>query len=80
MAFEHAADCLKAQYKNLDAPCNKNCKLVAELQSESQRLREALDTAKAALHHCDIRHKKCSCSKEALDEIAAAIAGKKEEV
>jgi len=47
-------------------------------KEESRKLREALDTARAALHHCDIRHKKCTCSREAIAEIDAALADKGE--
>ncbi len=41
----------------------------SKAESRLSRAIAALETARAALHHCDIRHKKCTCSKEALQEV-----------
>jgi hypothetical protein len=37
------------------------------------RVKEIVAIGVNALEHCDRRHKKCNCSKEALAEIAAAL-------
>lgn len=53
--MEFSVDTIKLAYQQSEQRC-------AELE-------EVLQTARAALHHCDIRHKKCSCSREAIVEI-----------
>ena len=55
---------------------NKKAKLdglAKRLKAKLKRNKEALKVAKAALHHCDIRHKLCCCSREAIAEIDAAV-------
>ena len=39
------------------------------MEEKNPKLEEALEIAKAALRHCERRHLKCNCSREALMEI-----------
>jgi hypothetical protein len=53
---------------------NLNTKNERELRARLKIATEALETAQSALHHCDIRHKKCTCSAEAEVEIKDVLA------
>jgi chromosome segregation ATPase len=44
-----------------------------DLEQRLARMKEIVAIGVNALEHCDRRHKKCNCSKEALAEIAAAL-------
>jgi DNA repair exonuclease SbcCD ATPase subunit len=72
-AAESRAERFSSSLDNVRNEAKKNARRAEQAEQRLARVKEIVAIGVNALEHCDRRHKKCNCSKEALAEIAAAL-------